>query len=111
MNCSRLKASAKLLFLAAISAPVFAQIDLPGSWMALNQEDRMGRMSGPYPADYTGLPLNEWGRALAELSAITAIHARTHLRFLPPTYLVIGPFSLKIWNERLSRSTAKPSPG
>jgi len=100
MNCSKLNASAKMLMLAAISVPVFAQIDLSGSWVALNQEDMMGRMAGPYPDDYTGLPLNEWGRARALSYSQSQLSMPERIcAFYPPTYLVIGPFSLKVWNE------------
>ena len=51
--------------MAAASRPALAQPDLSGSWAARNHEDALERNGGPYAVDYTGLPLNEHGRAKA----------------------------------------------
>ena len=48
---------AAMLMLIATSA--FAQIDLTGSWVALQHEDIMERQPGPDAVDYLGLPINE----------------------------------------------------
>src|SRR5579872_5825224 len=94
------RATTMLLGLIALVVPTFAQIDLSGSWVARNQEDVMGRMQGPYSVDYTGLPLHEWGlaRALSDSQSQLSMPERG-CAFYPPTYLVLGPCSLKIWNE------------
>jgi hypothetical protein len=97
---ARIHGTVMALALIAAAVPALAQIDLSGSWVARNQEDVMGRMQGPYSVDYTGLPLNEWGlaRALSYSQSQLSMPER-ECAFYPPTYLVLGPFSLKIWNE------------
>ena len=48
MRYFTIKRTTRVLALVAMVGPAFAQIDLSGSWVALNQEDVMGRMTGPY---------------------------------------------------------------
>jgi hypothetical protein len=55
-----------LLALSVTSAPAFAQADLSGTWAARNQQEQLIRAgSGPRVVDYTGVPLNDEGRAKA----------------------------------------------
>jgi hypothetical protein len=85
---------------AAVSRPVLAQTDLSGSWAARNHEDALERGGGPYAVDYTGLPLNDDGRAKAlSYSASQLAMIERQCGLWPPTYLAIGPFGMKIWNE------------
>lgn len=44
----------------------FAQVDLVGEWSVRVHEDQPERGPGPSIGDYTGLPVNEAGRRLAE---------------------------------------------
>src|SRR3989442_1468066 len=54
-----------ILLGVGLAAPAFGQTDLSGTWVNLNHKDGLERGSGPYAVDYTGLPLNEDGRANA----------------------------------------------
>lgn len=53
--------------LAAVAAPVSAQVDLAGEWGALNgvSEDQPHRVPGADLGDYTGLPINQAARLKA----------------------------------------------
>ena len=89
-----------LLFTAVASRAAFAQFELSGSWAARNHEDAMERGPGPYAVDYTGLPINEDGRAKAlSYSASQMFMIERQCGLWPPLYLVLGPFGMKIWNE------------
>lgn len=77
-----------------------AQVDLAGSWGAINHEDAMERGPGPYAVDYTGIPLNDEGRAKAltySASQLSMIERQCAL--YSQLYLMLGPFGLNIWNE------------
>jgi hypothetical protein len=74
--------------------------DLSGTWLPLNHEDALERGPGPYLVDFTGLALNEEGRALAlstSMSKYSTIERQCAL--WPPSYLVIGPFGMRIWPQ------------
>src|SRR5437868_6311162 len=78
----------------------FAEVDLSGSWQARNHQDAMMRGPGPYPVDYTGLPLNPEGRANAlsfSQSNLAAIERQC--AYYQPTYVLLGPQGMRIWNE------------
>ena len=99
-NRASIQATLTALVFIGLASSALGQVDLSGSWIALNQEDTMGRMQGPYSVDYTGLPLNAGGvaRALSYSQSQLSMPER-ECAFYPPTYLVLGPFSMKIWNE------------
>ena len=60
------RAVARCVIVASTSAAAaFAQVDLSGTWGAINHEDGLERGAGPYAVDYTALPLNAEGRAKA----------------------------------------------
>jgi len=86
--------------MAVASGPVFAQVELSGSWDSRNHEDALERGAGPYLVDYTGLPLNDDGRdkALSYSPSQFAMIER-QCGLWPPHYLVLGPFGMKIWSE------------
>jgi hypothetical protein len=96
----RAKTVVAFVVLAGWSVPVSAQVDLSGTWAPRSHEDVMERLAGPYSVDYTGLPFNEGGRAraLSYSQSQLSMPERVCL-FYPPTYLVMGPFGMKIWNE------------
>ena len=101
MNTHRnLSIAITLLGVLALSAPAAAQTDLAGSWSSLNHEDALERGAGPYQVDYTGIPLNDEGRAKGlSYSASQFSMLERQCAFWPPHYLVMGPFPLRIWPE------------
>ena len=89
-----------LVMTAAASRSASAQSELSGSWAARNHEDALERAAGPHAVDYTGLPLNEDGRAKAlSYSASQLAMIERQCALWPPFYLVLGPFGMKVWNE------------
>ena len=89
-----------LLSLAAFSSHIWAQVDLNGIWAARMHEDWKDRFPGPDGGDFSGLPLNEDGRAraLSYSTSALAMPERQCLEY-PPHYMEMGPFPLKIWTE------------
>src|SRR5580693_59739 len=82
------------------SIPVLAEIDLSGSWAAINHEDALERGAGPNPADWAGLPFNESGRAKAlSFSQSTISMPERICWFQTQWHIAAGPFSLRIWSE------------
>jgi len=85
---------------AGVAASAAAQTELAGSWAARNHEDGLERGGGPYAVDYTGLPINEEGRARGLSYSADQLSMIEHqCGQWPPFYLVKGPFGMKIWNE------------
>ena len=91
-----------LLMWIGTGVPVWAQVDLSGTWSARHYGDSLANRPGPgpTPVDYLGLPLNDAARVRAlsyspsqvsEPDRVCALYA--------PSYIMIGPFGLKIWNE------------
>src|SRR5215510_6989275 len=56
--------SAIVLLIAA--SPVFAQVDLSGSWDTRQHEDALERGGGPEIGEYQGIPINDADRFRAE---------------------------------------------
>src|SRR6516164_5371369 len=84
---------------AAASRTASAQVELAGSWAARNHEDALERGGGPYAVDYSGLPLNDEGRARALSYSGDLLSMIEHqCGGWPPFYLAQGPFGMKIWN-------------
>lgn len=89
-----------LVATAAINRTASAQSELSGTWTAITHEDGLERGPGPYAVDYTGLPLNDEGRARALSYSASQFGVLEHqCGFWPPHYLVMGPFGMKIWNQ------------
>jgi hypothetical protein len=77
-----------------------AQVALAGSWGALNHEDAMERGPGPYAVDYTGIPLNDEGRAKAlTYSGAQLSMIERQCALYSQFYLMLGPFGLNISNQ------------
>jgi hypothetical protein len=89
-----------LIVLLASAAPAWAQMDLSGTWASRMHEDWQERWPGPDVADFTGLPLNDDGRAraLAYSPSMLSLPERQCL-YYGPSYTLIGPFGMKIWSE------------
>lgn len=78
----------------------YAQVDLSGNWAARMHEDWQDRFPGPDGGDFTGLPLNEDGRARALAYSTTQLSMpERQCAFYQPHYMEIGPFNLKFWTE------------
>jgi len=91
---------ARMAVVLAIAGPAAAQTELAGSWAARNHEDALERGGGPYAVDYSGLPLNDEGRARALSYSGDQLSLIEHqCGGWPPFYLAMGPFGMKIWNE------------
>jgi hypothetical protein len=92
--------AASLAAVVLTGEAALAQVELAGSWAARNHEDAMERGAGPYAVDYTGLPINDEGRARSlSYSASQLFMIERQCSGWPPFYLVLGPFGMKIWNE------------
>jgi hypothetical protein len=89
-----------LFVLLAMSTPAFAQVDLSGTWASRNHEDFMERWPGPDVGDFTGLPINEDGRAraLSYSASLLSLPERQCL-YYGASYTVIGPFGFRLWSE------------
>lgn len=97
------------LLLVAMLATADAQIDLSGSWSARNSNQALDNPPGlePGPVDYAGIPLNAAGRTAAlSASDLQLSEPERICAFYPPSYLMLGPFGLKIWNESDAHSGA-----
>src|SRR3954464_12054039 len=57
---------AVLALLFGPARPALAQIDLTGTWANRLHEDWVERAPGPHIGDYTGLPINDDARAVAD---------------------------------------------
>jgi hypothetical protein len=77
-----------------------AQVDLTGTWVGINNQDTTDRGGGPRAVDYTGVPLNDEGRAKA-LSYSPSMYGQIERQCVHynPVYSVIGPFAFSIQNE------------
>ncbi len=98
--------AASFIGILMIVCPALAQFggaaepDLSGSWRSPLQEDAGPRTRGPLPADYSGLPLNDAGKALALSTSIARYSAiDRQCAMYPPQYLVLGPFGMKVWAD------------
>jgi hypothetical protein len=87
-----------LVVLAA--APAGAQIDLTGSWGSRLHEDYIERGPGADLGDFTGVPLNDEGRAKA-LSFDATIPSMVERQCLPfyPWSRLYRPLSMRVWSE------------
>lgn len=86
--------------LLCAGVPALAEIDLSGSWNAINHEDAMERGAGPNPDDWAGLPFNDSGRAKALAFSQSVISMPERICwFQTQWHIAAGPFSLRIWSE------------
>lgn len=77
-----------------------AQSDISGSWKPHLDEEGLERGRGWYMVDYTGLALNDEGRALALSTSYSrySLLERQCVGWLPH-YLVHGLYGMKIWAD------------
>src|SRR5215204_4963306 len=94
------RAAIPLALLITLAAPASAQVDLSGTWSVRMHEDWMERWPGPDPGDFTGMPLNEDGRAWAQSYSPSQLSMpERQCLYYPQTYRVVGPFAPRIWPE------------
>jgi hypothetical protein len=98
MNRTRLPRPAFVLAAALLSVPLFAQVDLSGSWQPAPAEDSLGN---PDLVDYTGIPINDAARQWAlswdpDRLALQEHQCQVHTA----AYIYGGPHRLRIWEER-----------
>src|SRR5256885_14855602 len=84
----------------ALAVPAFAQIEITGSYLPLMHEDYIERGPGSDLGDFTGVPLNDEGRAKALLytSDTQSMIERQCLQWSPWVSLY-RPQNLLIWSE------------
>lgn len=96
-----MKKIALFLFVAlGTSVPAFSQIDLSGNWQYRQHEDWQDRAPGPDAVDFTGLPLNEEGKARALRYSTSSLSLPERQCILyAPYYVVTGPFAIRLWPD------------
>jgi hypothetical protein len=100
VNAMTWRALTSLLLFACVASPAAAQVDLSGTWSVRMHEDWMERWPGPDPGDFTGLPLNEDGKAWAQSYSPSQLSMpERQCLYYPQTYRVVGPFAPRIWPE------------
>jgi hypothetical protein len=96
-------ALACLAFSVAAAGPAFAQgagIDLSGTWANRLHEDWIERAPGPHIGDYTGLPINDEARAVADAYQVSMQNMPERQCILYTSqYIVMGPQNLRIQQE------------
>jgi hypothetical protein len=98
---SRAILTAVVACLLLAPAPLFAQVDLTGTWSPRYQEDFSERVPGPELGDYTGLPLTDGARRYAESwdpARITMPEEQCRVHISP--YIYRGPTNIAIFDER-----------
>src|SRR5262245_36432793 len=71
-------------------APVFAQVEISGSWVARQHEDWQERGPGPDVFTLWGLPLNPEGRARALRYSTSSLSLpERQCLYYPPHYVVL----------------------
>jgi hypothetical protein len=101
-NLSRyaLMASLLLLVMMLFNIPAFAQIDLVGEWAPQFHEDQPERVGGPNVGDYSGLPINEAARFMADAWEASILSVPEHqCKPHPADYSPRGPANLRISKE------------
>ena len=82
---------------AAQAALQGQQIDFSGSWANRLHEDWVERAPGPHIGDYTGLPINDDARAVADAYQVSMQNMPERQCILYTSqYLVMGPQNLRV---------------
>jgi hypothetical protein len=86
---------------AASAATRGTEIDLAGTWANRLHEDWVERAPGPHIGDYTGLPINDEARAVADTYQVSMQNMPERQCILYTSqYIVMGPQNLRIEPER-----------
>src|ERR1051326_7948615 len=89
--------SAVTLLMAA--KPVFAQVDLSGSWETRQHEDALERGGGPEFGEYQGLPINDANRFRAEAWSSSLWTVPEHQCIPHPADYGPNFSNLRIWKD------------
>src|SRR4051812_42912131 len=97
---TRCAATAAFLFVLLTSVPAFAQMDLSGVWGFLRGQYGQENAQGNDLADYTGIPINDEGRALGlSFSPTRWSQPERECQYYSPRYAATGPFALNFWAD------------
>jgi len=95
-----------LLAAAALSSPLYAQLDFTGEWVPTYHEDGPERLPGPELGDYMGMPINDAARMRADsydadrISVVMEYQCRPH----SSDYGMRGLGNLRVTREIDARS-------
>src|SRR5438045_8046126 len=96
----RLKGAALALGMLLMSAPMFGQVDLSGVWQFLRGQYGQENGGGSDIGDYTGIPINDEGRAVGlSFSPTQWSQPERQCQYYSPRYASTGPFALNIWSD------------
>ncbi len=85
----------------AANAAMRQEIDFTGNWANRLHEDWVERAPGPHIGDYTGLPINDEARAIADAYQVSMQNMPERQCILYTSqYIVMGPQNLRIEAER-----------
>lgn len=85
----------------AANAAMRQEIDFSGNWANRLHEDWVERAPGPHIGDYTGLPINDEARAIADAYQVSMQNMPERQCILYTSqYIVMGPQNLRIEAER-----------
>ena len=86
-----------ILFLFALAAPMFAQMDFAGEWAPVQDEDNTGN---PYIGEFIGIPISPASRARSEAwSSSYMTLPEWQCRPHGAMYISRGPSQVRIWKE------------
>jgi hypothetical protein len=86
-----------LFLLAALAAPVFAQMDFAGDWAPVQDEDNTGN---PYVGEFIGIPISPASKLRSEAwSASYMTLPEWQCRPHGAMYISRGPSQVRIWKE------------
>ena len=90
-----------VLGIALLTKPSFAQIDLTGDWAPRIHTDEQDRRGGPDIGDYSGLPVNDSARMLADTWNSSRLSLQEHQCMAHMVaYMSQAPFPFRISMER-----------
>ena len=96
---------------AAQAAQQGRTVDFSGTWANRIHEDWVERAPGPHIGDYTGLPINDEARAVADTYQVSMQNMPERQCILYTSqYIVMGPQNLRIEQELDEVSGARASP-
>jgi hypothetical protein len=95
-----MKAALAALTLLLVPAPAAAQADLSGVWGFARGQYGQENAGGSDIADYTGIPINDEGRAVGlSFSPTLWSEPERQCQYYSPRYASTGPFALNIWAD------------
>jgi hypothetical protein len=86
-----------LFALALVAQTALADVDLIGDWEKIGQQGNVVSLDGPYPNDFTGIPLNDEGRA-ASLAFNPEALEQLQRQCMPWSvhYMMYGPQGIRV---------------